>query len=98
MPMSQVGQGPQLEVADHLAASWRGIGLRDQSRKRAERLALAAEVAKLVADEETVDGPAPELQWPGSAATVSPTFMGRAPISMQTGKKPARCPRIGTAR
>jgi GAF domain-containing protein len=42
-------------IADQLAASWRGIVLRDESRRRTDRLTLACEVAKLVAEAATAE-------------------------------------------
>src|SRR5204862_2368923 len=36
-------------VADHLAAGWRSIDLREQSERRAQRLELALEVTRSVA-------------------------------------------------
>ncbi len=43
-------------IADHTAAAIRAVQLREESARQAERLSLAADIAKLLAAEQTLEG------------------------------------------
>ena len=43
-------------IADHVAAAIRAVQLREESARQAQRLSLAADIAKLLAAEQTTEG------------------------------------------